>query len=314
MSEHPQVIGLIGSDTFSIDQALTELFKQVPSHTVVKVPSKLEELLFAPSFFKEPRLICLQGVDSWKEKEQGLVVQYLKRPDPSITLVIVAESIKPASDLYQALERYQIRNFAKETPWDKEARLCKWVEAFCKEKGKTITQRLCQQLVKGSRGEFHTLVHELDKLITYVGDAKEITESACVAISTLSEQNTLWQLSDAIIQGNLADALAILHNVDKQDVYSLIVVRHLRNSIHQLLEIASRIRSGQQNIAEHYPKLKGRLFEKALSNAQRIGLARLKQALLAIDAVENKLKDAAASEITLLQTLIVKLRNALSTA
>lgn len=298
---------LCGSDRFAIDQALSILLKGAGVHTIVKNPAKLAQTL-APSFFTEKRLVCLDGIDSWKDKEQELVQSYLKNPDPSITLVIIA--LKASSELSKCCS--EVQEFEKQAPWEKEANTTAWIQAFFAERAVKIQPKLCQKLAASLSGDFHGLVNELEKLCTYVKD--EVTEQDIAAVSTLWSQHSLWQLSDAVISANSEGALSCLYSILKQDLYVLVVVRHLRSAIHQLLDIGSRIDAGQPRIAEHYPKLKGRLFEKAYANAERLGSKRLKQALFLIDGTEAQLKDSPFDETALLQTLILKLRSALSTA
>lgn len=309
----PSILLLQGkeSNQFTVEQALDELFS---GRQVVKNPTKLQDALFSPSFFKEQKIVYFDGVDAMKEKEQEELIRFIKKPDPYITLVLTAEALKASSPLYQALESHVIVQFPKEAPWDKEAKVTLWIEQFFKKRSVAISSKLAQTLAKAVKGDFHALVQELEKLSTYIGEAKEVKEADIAAISTLWPQNSLWNLSDALLQGTSREALTLLKNIDQQELFCLIVVRHLRNSIHQLLEIASRIAVGEQEIASHYPKLKGKLFDKAYANANSFGITRLRNALCLIDAVESDLKESAADEKTLLQTLILKLRNALFTS
>jgi DNA polymerase III delta subunit len=314
--ELPSVLLILGKETnrFSVEQALDHFFSELKGCAITKNPTKLDDELFSPSFFKEKKVLFLDGVDGLKDKEQQLLVRFLKRPDPYITLVLTAEALKTTSELYKALEAYLIVQFPKETPWDKEAKITHWIEQFFKKRHVAIHSKLADTLAKTVKGDFHALMCELEKLYAYIGEAKEVTEKDVAAISTLWQENSLWQLTDALLQGTASTTLSLLKNIDQQDVYSLVVVRHLRNTLCQLLEIATRIEAREPNISEHYPKLKGKLFEKAHTNASKIGIHRLRLALSLVDGVEGDLKESAADETTLLQTLLLKLRHALFTS
>lgn len=317
----PQAV-LIVADQFTTCQSLACIKSAASDREIItkKNSSGVQELLFSQSLFQEKRVLVLEAVDGWKEGESTECIKqltvYLNRPDPAMTVVCCAETVKANSPLYLAFTAHCIVQVAKDPPWEKEAKIAAWIQSFCKARSVQIDPKQCVRLAKAANNSYLVLTQELEKLLTYIGDEKTITARHIEAICALGEQNTLWQLSDAILQADIKQALILFKSIEQQSLYSLIVVRHLRNSVRDLLQIASMASSGQDigKISEHFPKMKGRLFEKANNRAQFIGTAKLIRLLQLVDGAESQLKDSTVDETTLIQTLILKLNNALLTA
>lgn len=317
LARQPKAV-LVVADSFTICQALELMknsFSEAP-HTVVKTGAALLQALFSPSLFRQKELIIFEGVEELKEPEQQQCAHYLQNPDPHVTLFCSSETLKPSSTLYKAFDKHSILQPAKEAPWDKEARIAAWIQQYCRKAGLEIDQRASSQLAKLCQGNYARLVSELNKLFAFVGDGKNIGQAALDAVCGMDEQHTLWQLSDALLQKDIQRALRVLAGIDRQELYGLVVVRHLRNTIRDLAQMASMIDDAWSvpQISERFTKLKGRLFDKAYAHAGAIGAPGLQKALVLIDEAEWRLKDSVPDEKTLLQTLIIRLQHALRTS
>jgi DNA polymerase-3 subunit delta len=311
----PSLLIIRGQDDFAIDEAVARIWQYYPGFVIEKQEdlSQLAVSLNSFSLFSEKRLIFVPLVEALKEKEESLLAGYLKRPNPDIVVLIVTESAKGNPELENDA---CVLLLPKAAPWEKEAKIASWITLYLKERGYAIQSGVAARLAKGSHDNHALLVQELAKLMTYVGDKKEIGDVDVDTISTLDQEKTLWQLSDALLQTNASLALSTFSSLENQEIHSFVIVRHIRNTLHQAFVIASLAESGEPSgkIAERFAQLKGKLFEKAYATATRLGSSRLQRALLLIDKTQNALKDSVADEKTLLQTTLLKIKHALSTS
>ena len=318
----PAALLLCGSDAFCIEAAVETVrahfadFSRLVLQAKELTLEKLDELLFAPSFFVQKQLLIIQECDALKDKKYACVLRYLQHPNPNMLVLFVSGEILKSAPLYkELLSNHLVVHFAKKAPWEKYDEIVRWIEHFVTNNNRRIEPKACHALARSCSGNYWALVHELDKLMTYARDDDQIDTKMLAKLSTLCEENTLWQLSDAMYQQDAKTILSMLANIQKNDMYPLVVIRHLRNSISQTFNIASRMyyREPPDSIREHFPKLQGRLFEKAYNLARRFTLGQLKKGLHLLDSAQMQLKDAQVDERTLLQTLLLKLRHALLT-
>jgi len=309
-----------GPDAFFLEaatQAVKEYFADF-SHTTFDTReqsiNKVIERLVAPTFFVQKELIILKSCEAIKDSHA--LIDYLQNPNPNIILLFVSESLAKSSHLYKEVAKsHTVLDFPKIPPWEKHDAVGLYIEEYVTSKDRKIDSRALSMLCRSCNFDFWALRHELDKLLMYLAEDTVIGIDAVQALSTLSEDATLWQLTDALYQQDAKNLLSVLANIQKNQVYPLIVIRHLRNSMSQTYNIASQIalQHPPETIRSQFPKLQGKLFEKAYALARRFGLNKLKKSLQLLDTSEMHLKDTQVDEQTLLQTLSLKLRYALHT-
>lgn len=242
----------------------------------------LEEALFSPSFFSETFVLIENGQDL-SGKAQELVRAFAKKPSPKVWLLVHATGKCPLD--------MPVKEIAEVKPWDKQAKIVEWIQAYLKEK-KVHPQ--VPMMLATTQDRF-LLRQELDKLLCYVGEAKEITPDDVQAISALDHEHTVWQLSDAFLSRDRAQAVTLLHQLLEQQVSSFLIVRQLRNACHQALMMLN-----VENPQEHFPQLRGKIFDKTYRLAKEAGSAFLTKALLRLDKAELALKDSPFDEEALL--------------
>ncbi len=76
---------------------------------------------------------------------------------------------------------------------------------------------------------------ELEKLITYIGDAGEIVQEDVRALSSESKETVIFDLEDAIGRRDLARALKIFRQLDKQNESMIGVVMRIEDRIRTLM-------------------------------------------------------------------------------
>lgn len=290
---------VIGGDAFDLEELIKRQHKEGSrvKFTGSEVsPVELEEALFG-LFAKD--LIVIEEAHDLKGKALEILMAFIKRPNPAISLVMQATKKTELSKLVSCVEIAEVK------PWEKQAKVAEWIVAYLKERAIKIQPTLANTLAQSFGHDRYFLRQELEKLMVYIGDKKEIEASDCKAISSLEIEESVWILTEAFLQRDAKHGLKILHSLLERGMSAFLLLRSLRSSCHQALEMCAMADAQIPNIPEHFPQLKGKLFEKNFRLAKEAGTAFLTKALIAIDKAESSLKDSPFDESTLLTKLFV---------
>lgn len=147
--------------------------------------------------------------------------EYVKRPEPLTTLVIVASDVDRGRRLYKTLQKnativecWGLKGLAQDPKnvkgWELE-RIAKEAAALVtrtlKEAGCTIEPAAARLIAVRAGTDIVTLRGDLERLMLYVGDRRGITArdvQEIVSGETLQDQ---WALADAIVQKDARKAL-----------------------------------------------------------------------------------------------------------
>ncbi len=107
------------------------------------------------------------------------------------------------------------------------------------EQGKSLAPRLDDLLLE--RVGFHpvAVVMELRKVMTYIGERKQITREDLDLLVGRTREEALFELTSAISDGNLAGALLLTQRFQENGIHPLAVIATLRKFIHTQLVLRS---------------------------------------------------------------------------
>lgn len=292
---------LIGGDAFDLQNVLKQL--DVPANPTRFVGSdigvaKLEEALFAQSLFGK-NYVVIEEAQDLKAKALDCVLSFVKQPSPHTILIMQATKKTELAKHVACVEIAEIK------PWDRQGKMAEWIIGYVNDRGLKIQPQLAHYLASFSGYDRFFFCQELEKLFCYIGDKTEITKEDCKAVCTLESEESLWVLSEAFLQKETARALKIFHHLLNRQVSSFVIIRTLRNACHQALLMCSLAQIDGFNVSEHFPQLKGSLFEKNFKIAKGAGADFLTKALLQLDKTEHALKDSPFDEETLLTKLFL---------
>lgn len=298
-----QCLLIQGGDAFDLESEIAR-FKPKTADTCLRFqggdvkPQALEEVLFSPSFFSET-FVVIENAHELGVKAQELVIAFAKKPPAKVTLLLQAVG---KSDLSKYMEQVVIPEVK---PWDKQGKIAEWITGYLKAQNIKVSPQVVTFIAATGITDRFFLREELDKLICYVGDKNEITLADVKAISAFEHEETVWQLSDAFLQRDKQRAAKLLQHLLQQQVSPFLLVRQLRNSCHQALMMVSLSESGHHNVQEHFPQLRGGIFDKNFKLAKEAGRAFLTKSLLLLDKTERVLKDSPFDESTLLLKVFI---------
>lgn len=163
-------------------------------------------------FGSEKKLITLKQAEKPRDKKE--IVNYLKSPADFSVLVFLHDGTitNQETEPYKSLSNHGYLFEAKELKADA---LIQWLISYVEKRGKTISYDNAQLLTDISGDNRTTLESQLEKIILYIGDSKEITIESIRGLSTSLKQYTIFDLQNAIGKKNKANALKVAHNLLK---------------------------------------------------------------------------------------------------
>ncbi|MFI0434750.1 MAG: DNA polymerase III subunit delta [Parachlamydiaceae bacterium] len=270
----------------------------------------LSQALESGSFFAKSQVMYIRHLDKAKKSIQELLEKCLSRPQSGHSLVLTAATWSKNHSFYKAMEKKGvIVDLPDLKPWEKEKQLVGWVNKEAAAKRKLISYQACQLLVKRMGNDQSLLIQEIEKLICYCGDRKEISEEDIKAISCCEHFSTIWQLGEAIFSFNSSAALQIVRSFLTEGQPLLPLLRQIRSQFQTQYQVALLLAQGKepQEIAQQFSYMKGQILERNIEQANRYGLKSFKLGMLAIDEAEMRTKNSAIDDHILLELLMMQL-------
>lgn len=212
---------LFGEDSYSIETAYKAIEKYVEpfitsdfdkesyygeNQTFVNIVGLASTFPFG----SEKKLITLKQAEKPRDKKE--ILNYLKSPaDFSVIIFLHDGTItNPETEPYKTLANQGFLFEAKEL---KGNALIEWVISTTEKKGKKITHDNAQLLTDISGENRNSLESQLDKIILYIGENKEITIDSIRGLSTSLKQYTIFDLQNAVGKKSKANALKVAYNL-----------------------------------------------------------------------------------------------------
>nr|WP_320011457.1 DNA polymerase III subunit delta [uncultured Desulfobulbus sp.] len=251
-------------------------------------------------------------------------------------LILITEDVDKRKKLFKQLKESQsILDMSVETGASSKAQkaqksvLQDLVQQTLAKEGKTLATGLTDLLFE--RVGFHpvAVVMELEKVMAYVGERRQITREDLDLLVGRTRQEALFELTGAISAGNLVEALKIGQRLQENGIHPLAVVATLRNYTRNLLLLRSLLEQPEMGFqstmsAQAFqntclPRLKEReQWKKELSGhpfalymqcktASTMSLALLGRWLRLLLKAELRLKGSSVLPETLLQHLLLSM-------
>lgn len=271
---------------------------------------ELSNALHTFSFFSKIQVIWIRHADKLKKSVHESLINYFNRPTPSQYLLISGPGWAKNTNLFKSADQAGIiLDIAELKPWEKEQRLAEWVNKQVAAHRKVIAHPVCQGLVKRIGCDQAALAQEIEKLICYVGEKKEITQQDVATLCHNQQSDTIWQLGEALFRRDAATALQIARGHLQEGQPLLPLLRQIRSQYQTEYQIGLLLAQGKQaqEISQEFPYLKGQILEKHLRQAKEYGLESFKQGLITLDEAELRAKNSSIDENMTLELLIMRL-------
>jgi len=309
---------VVGKDPYDVESALREIGKVLPGleeKTDLQADKLSGELLYnhlnSNSLFSSHRTLVLHGADKLKGETKEVLERYLGHPHSSITLVLTASSFPANTRIYKSMEKVGViyNPSDKVKPWEKERLLIDWLAELAHRSNKKIAPDVCRYIVQNLGEEKSTLSSDLEKLICYVGEKREITIDDVQALCSAAPRDTIWKLGESIFYREAGKALEIGKQMLEQGVPILTLIRQIRSQFQTDFQVASILEHGgtPDEVTAAFPYMRGRILNQHINMAKEYGKKRFVRGIPLIDATELQAKNSGTDHATLIELLITKL-------
>jgi DNA polymerase-3 subunit delta len=218
MADRPTL--LIGEEDFLAEGILAGLINaaltpddQRMNLDVLDATQPIGELLTrldtAP-FFGPARVVVIRRLEALRESEHEPLVAFLERGDHPTVAIFVARELDRRRRLFATFKRVaRIIETKPLAPRDVPA----WVAQRFTTTGKRAAPGTAERLAALAGGSLRDLAHEVDKVVTYVGERAAVTPADVDAIASRTGDASIFTLVDAIGGGNAPHALRALHDI-----------------------------------------------------------------------------------------------------
>lgn len=313
---------VIAKDAFDRKQAVEKLLERLGKNKAVasfdavaqNIPDILNSLRTL-SLFGDQQIVIVNHLEELTAKQLEPLMDYVENPSKGAILIGTAETLKSTLNFYKTVDKAgTILEIAQpDKPWEKEKAAVGWLQELVAEEGKRMDQATAQFMIQNLGSEHAILHQEVEKLVLYVGERKEITIKDVSAICGLTNQETVWQLGEAIFRGDSAAALRIMKAQLEEGQPFLVLIRQLRTQFMNGLQICSLLAQGggPEDVVRVFPYLRGNLLQKQISQSQGYGLNHFRKGIIRLDTAELQAKNSSLSDgyDTLADILLIKLCN-----
>jgi DNA polymerase III subunit delta len=219
---------------------------------------------------------------------KGLAEYIPSLPETTVLVALVPDELKADHPLMQAARRHgKSHVFAKPTG----TQLTDWVTRRARAQQRRISPEAARMLVESLGDDLRMLATEIDKLGTYVGESGEISAEDVRALTPVTRQSKVFDLTDALARRDTSTALALLHELLANGESPLGIVALTAFQTRSLMQV--KLLSDRGMPAHQIASAAGIapfVVEKSLRLARRFTFAQLEAAHRTLLEIDTSLK------------------------
>lgn len=169
--------------------------------SITKIFAFLKTLPFA----SKSRLALVKDIEKFTQKEKDSILQYLRSPAASATLVLETSSknfnkfLQEASGLARLIKCDRPR----------EKSLDDWIRKEFAARGKKISPRLAALIRESAAGDLTSLKNEIEKISSFAGARGEIREEHIEAVLGRASYKTAFDLVNLVLGKKTGEAFVL---------------------------------------------------------------------------------------------------------
>lgn len=274
-------------------------------------------------FFAEKRLVVvensgkLQGKKNAKEEEEAesdesavgasdaLILKILEDLPETTCLVFIEENVAKNKKPYKRIKE---KGEVVECTPDSDSDVITWLQKGFAQAGKQARPGALRLLVDRVGTDYDKLRREYEKLLGYIGDAKEVTPEDVLAISSEDVESKIFDMLGAMGQKNVRKVLDKYNDLLINREHPLYILAMLRSQFRMLLETAE-LRNKGYTTGQVAKTLKKRDF--MIRNAEKylhggFKMKDVRDILEEISETDKRIKNGDINEQVGVEMLLVK--------
>lgn len=253
-------------------------------------------------FLAERRLMILEDTGLFKSSSEEWAAWLPKIPDTT-TVVFVEEEIDKRNRLYKAV---MANGHAEPCERQDAASLSRWTVGYLKRFGYRISRDGLERLMDGAGEDMENLASEMEKLMAYAGENRDITEQTVKDICTEQITGRVFQMVEAVAAGKERQALSLYYDLLALREPSMRILFLVARQFNQLMQVKLLTGQGmrQREVAEKMkikPFIAGKLIDQARAFSEKQLTSYVELCVSSEEAVKTgRLGDQMAVELVIL--------------
>ncbi len=238
-------------------------------------------------------------------KESELLLAYTEDPIAGTCLILTADKADRKKKIFKSLTKIQ-ESITCEAP--KEFALVSWIKKRAQSFGYTLSPDAARLMVERTGSKPGILASELEKVMTYVGKARSISDQEVLEmVGDIKLQNP-FALTEALKDKNAEKAFLLLHNQLDHGEEPLKILGTIVWQFRVIWEVKS-YQAQKFSSAKIATEMGAKPFmvEKALKHTRSFSRQELAQNFKNLTQADRELKTSGLSPQGILETLILKL-------
>ena len=258
------------------------------------------------SLLSGKQVLYLDSIDKLKKSGLTILTEYVMRPSPFAYLLLGSSSLKSLGDLYaKGKKELTVCDLSEEKPWDRKERFKRTLIHEAAKANKRFHEDAVEYLLENVGLNAPSLEQELIKLMTYVGDRREMTLQDARLLCGTHKSATAWQMAEAIVWKE-----ALPCSGESMDLAMLLsFFSALRMQLQQGLILAVLVerKAAREEIVHYLPMAKPAALDKMLQIVKRRQTAFFKRALDLLFDLELLTKNGSLEPGTLFDLILAKI-------
>jgi len=180
-------------------------------------------------FMADKRLVVLRHADKMSAAELGILADYAGDPNPTTTLVLVAEKMAKNLRIYKAIDKL---GGAAEYKAPRKSEYPRVVVEMFASKGKTLGMDAAEVLVRGVGYDLRRISIEMDKVLAYTGEREKLSRADVEEVVSTTAPASVFDMLDAFGSRDCRAALRVLGDLlgGGESIYGIhaMSLRHVR--------------------------------------------------------------------------------------
>jgi DNA polymerase-3 subunit delta len=235
------------------------------------------------------RLVLVRGIGEKRAQKftDEVLVDYLEAPLETTCLVLEAESVDKRQRWVKRVAK--IGRVIDCTGPSRPADVRRWIETRLAQRGVRAGSGVAAVLFDLVGADLDRLTLEVEKLCLYAGERGEIDADAVTELVGQLRPRALYELTEAIGERRLTNALRLVGELTEQGEPPLVLVGALANHFRRLLR-AREIRPLEAGEVQKRLGLHPYVAQKVVDQVRRFDLRRLRSCLDAVRSTDVTLK------------------------
>ncbi len=198
-----------------------------------KPTAVVEQAMTYPAFATR-RLVLIKGLHEASADQLDGLLSYVEDPAPETVLVMTAEKIDARRKIFQTIKKSGTSIEFKKL-YDNQ--LPAFVRELSQSQGITLTGGALKLFCKRVGTHLAEVQGEMDKLVSYLGERDIAEESDVAAVVSNTRVESVFDLTDALGQGDVSAALKLLHCILSEGEAPLMILAMITRHFRQMWKI-----------------------------------------------------------------------------